>query len=267
MNAMSAVLIIIGACTPAPAQTATGRLPGVIVRLPGAAAFNFASPSFNRTSPSVVAAPLPLLSAPVATPASMKPSLSAAEKIAEAVAPALGEAPGGAAAEAKSREFFDAAGHQDADEGGIQEFLSKFGPVDRSLSTPAPRVFSGDNPSMAHMVLRGKEKFIASLPGGKLPSPSQSADVIVIGGGSAGLITTYGLASRNVLLLEQASRFGGNAKAEAWNGLESEIGASFISSPGCCTAGGANSKFRDRAAGSVIFSAANCWNNSTCRLG
>ena len=209
--------MMIVACAPAFAQTAATRLP--ISLIPGTAALNFSPPPFNAAAPSSI------MAAPVAALAAALP------KGVPAAALASGEAAGGAAAAETFREFFDEAGHQAADDAAAQEFLSKFGPIDRGLSTPAPRVFSGDNPSTAHMVLRGKEKFIASLPGGKLPEPSQSADVIVIGGGSAGLITTYGLASRNVLLLEQAPRFGGNAKAEAWNGLESEIGASFISIP------------------------------------
>lgn len=47
----------------------------------------------------------------------------------------------------------------------------------------------------------------------------------------SGLFLSYLLRDLNPLLLEQAERFGGNSKAQAWNGIDYSLGAAYIGAP------------------------------------
>lgn len=47
----------------------------------------------------------------------------------------------------------------------------------------------------------------------------------------SGLMSAYLLRDKKPVILEQASRFGGNAKGEAWNGLQYSIGAAYLIKP------------------------------------
>jgi hypothetical protein len=56
-------------------------------------------------------------------------------------------------------------------------------------------------------------------------------DVLVVGGGIAGLTVAFRLRNRNVLLLEASPDVGGVSKSETWNGLEYATGAAYIIDP------------------------------------
>lgn len=107
---------------------------------------------------------------------------------------------------------------------------SLLSPIDRTRGDRAPRLFTGDQPSRPHRILWEKERFISSLEGG-LPKPTEHFEVTVVGGGISGLSSAYLLRDKKPLLLEQASRFGGNAKGESWKGLDYSIGAAYFSLP------------------------------------
>src|SRR4051812_14425865 len=65
---------------------------------------------------------------------------------------------------------------------GSADFLTAYGPIDRTLGDKAPLEFSGDNPSKAHPILWNKEDYIKKL-GGQLPAPTEFVDVVIVGGG------------------------------------------------------------------------------------
>ena len=90
---------------------------------------------------------------------------------------------------------------------------------------------SGDDNTRPHAVLWNKAEFIRQLPGGRLPAVSEQFDVVVVGGGMSGLIAAYQLKDLKPLVLEQATRFGGNSKGEAWKGLDYSIGAAYVGDP------------------------------------
>ena len=102
-------------------------------------------------------------------------------------------------------------------------------PIDRSLDETAPRAFSGDQPERPHRALRDKGAYLAAHGG--LPPPEKSVPLVVVGGGIAGLTTAYLLRRHRPVVLEQAARFGGNARGESWRGLDYAIGAAYFTAP------------------------------------
>lgn len=100
------------------------------------------------------------------------------------------------------------------------------------LATGSPfasRDFNGDEIDRPHDLLWNKAEVLAKRGG--LPPIEESHPVIVIGGGIAGLTAAYRLRDQGPLVLESASRFGGNAKAERFKGTEMALGAAYVSAP------------------------------------
>ncbi len=116
-----------------------------------------------------------------------------------------------------------------ADAGGDVEFLRKFSPIDRTLEDKAFPDYFGDNPTRAHSILWNKAGFVATA---KAPATTEKASVVVIGGGISGLTSAYLLREHKPIVLEQANRFGGNAKGHSWRGVEYAIGAAYACEPG-----------------------------------
>lgn len=54
---------------------------------------------------------------------------------------------------------------------------------------------------------------------------------MVVGGGMSGICSAYLLREFKPILLEQASRFGGNSKGESWEGIDYSIGAAYFNEP------------------------------------
>lgn len=89
--------------------------------------------------------------------------------------------------------------------------------------------FTGDDPHIAHPILWDKEAFFASQK--SIPAPSELSEMVIIGGGISGLTMAHEFRHLNPIVLEQATRFGGNAKGESWKGLEYSLGAAYFTKP------------------------------------
>lgn len=107
--------------------------------------------------------------------------------------------------------------------------LASLSPVNRLRDDLKERDFTGDDPHLAHAILRDKDTFITSKGG--LPLEFEKTDIVIVGGGMSGLIAAHELRQFNPIILEQANRFGGNSKAESWEGLEYSIGAAYFTRP------------------------------------
>ncbi len=107
--------------------------------------------------------------------------------------------------------------------------LANMSPVDRLRDQQKAPTFSGDDPHLAHSILRDKDTFITSKGG--LPLEVEKAEVVIVGGGMSGLISAHELKDFKPIVLEQASRFGGNSKAESWEGIDYSIGAAYFTRP------------------------------------
>jgi len=89
---------------------------------------------------------------------------------------------------------------------------------------------TGDEPHQAHTVLWPTKGGVNQLP---KPDPAQleRVKVVVVGGGCAGLSAMWRLRDLKPVLLERASRMGGNARGETWRGLPYSIGAAYLVKP------------------------------------
>lgn len=97
------------------------------------------------------------------------------------------------------------------------------------VAQPQQRDFAGDHPTRAHRALWDKANYLKSKGG--IPAPTETTQVVVVGGGISGLTAAYSVQDLKPILLEQAQQFGGNAKAERWEGSNYSIGAAYINVP------------------------------------
>lgn len=103
-----------------------------------------------------------------------------------------------------------------------------FGPVDRTLGDVAPLEFFGDAPSRPHDVFL---RSLASRWTSSVKPEPERVPVVIIGAGVGGLTAAYELRDLKPVVLEQAARVGGNAKAQSWKGIDYSIGAAYLSDP------------------------------------
>lgn len=89
--------------------------------------------------------------------------------------------------------------------------------------------FTGDEPMRPHGIFWRKEAYLKERGG--IPKATETHPVVIIGGGMAGLAAAFSLRDEQPLLLEQASRLGGNSKGEEWAGTPFSIGAAYITVP------------------------------------
>lgn len=117
---------------------------------------------------------------------------------------------------------------QSASTFGKLDWLRELGPIDRTGGDVAPKHFTGDNFSTAHAALWNAQDWLRSK---RIAAPELQTDLVIVGGGMSGLFTAYQLRDYKPVILEQAARFGGNAKGESWRGMDYSIGAAYIDRP------------------------------------
>jgi protoporphyrinogen oxidase len=124
--------------------------------------------------------------------------------------------------------YLDDAAFQTAQ---YKKLLSTLSPIDRSYDKRTyPKAFSGDEaPEVRHRILWNKGDYINTHGG--IPASSAAHPVIVIGGGISGLTASYLLKEFNPVILEQASRFGGNSKGQSWNSVLYSLGVAYFIKP------------------------------------
>ena len=97
-------------------------------------------------------------------------------------------------------------------------------PIDASLlrlpdeKSPAPRV-EGEHFEICHQVRDGHQF--------ARPEASKKVDVVIVGGGVAGLSAAYFLRGKDWLLLEKEDHFGGNAYQEEYDGAAFATGSAY----------------------------------------
>lgn len=89
--------------------------------------------------------------------------------------------------------------------------------------------FNGDNIGRPHDILWNIDSYVAKKGG--IPAPSVWTNVVVAGGGMAGLLSAYHLQALKPMLLEQDNVFGGNSKGENFDGSYYSIGAAYVTIP------------------------------------
>lgn len=96
------------------------------------------------------------------------------------------------------------------------------------------RDFNGDRVDKPHDILWNIDGYIAGHAGG-VPLASAAYDLVVVGGGISGLLTSWLYLkknpSRHILMLEQDHRVGGNSKGEQSGDARYSIGAAYIVAP------------------------------------
>lgn len=117
---------------------------------------------------------------------------------------------------------------KDTKQPALSTDLLKISPIDRSIGDKAARSFSGDNPTRAHAALWNKSGYLTAK---KTDGSIEKAQLVVVGGGMSGLFTSYLLKDLKPVVLEQAPRFGGNARGESWRGIDYALGAAYFMKP------------------------------------
>lgn len=90
--------------------------------------------------------------------------------------------------------------------------------------------FNGDDINRPHDAFWNIDGYIAKK-GGEPPSISEDLDVVVVGGGVAGLSTAYYLRDKKIAVLEMDFRLGGNSKGEAYKNAMYSTGAAYFVEP------------------------------------
>lgn len=97
------------------------------------------------------------------------------------------------------------------------------------VDAPSSTEFNGDMPTRPHDILWDVNGYFAKKGG--VPAASEDFEVVIVGGGVAGLTSAYHLRHKKIALLEQDLRFGGNAKGEMYKDACYSIGSAYLCEP------------------------------------
>ncbi|HXH76084.1 MAG TPA: FAD-dependent oxidoreductase [Bacteriovoracaceae bacterium] len=103
------------------------------------------------------------------------------------------------------------------------------GPIETLKEFKGSHEFTGDHDTAGHEIFWDKEGFLKK--NGMIPPPTKTYDVIVIGGGMAGLCSAYNHRNEKTLLIEGHPQMGGNSRAERYENLSMSLGAAYINIP------------------------------------
>lgn len=106
--------------------------------------------------------------------------------------------------------------------------LNAMAPI-QNAAAAASVEFNGDAPDHAHEILWDVAGYLRAHGG--IPAVGEKHDVVIIGGGLAGLTSAYRLRDLKPLVLEQDKFFGGNAKGEKFGNSTYPMGSAYISKP------------------------------------
>ena len=107
--------------------------------------------------------------------------------------------------------------------------LSNYSPIINLSGFKGTSELSGDTPDEAHEIFWNKEGFI--MRKGGLPRASETFDIVIVGGGLAGLASAYTLKDKKVLMLEGNPRLGGNARVEKYKNTYMSLGSAYVTVP------------------------------------
>lgn len=102
-------------------------------------------------------------------------------------------------------------------------------PLQKLKSFSGSIEIEGDMQDEAHEVFWNKDGYIQKKGG--IPAVSDSYDVVIVGGGIAGLSAAYYLKDKKVLLIEMHNRLGGNSKSQVYGKSYVSQGAAYITVP------------------------------------
>lgn len=93
---------------------------------------------------------------------------------------------------------------------------------------PFAPIFSGDDFVSGVIPFHGIENL---FPKGKPPTPSETVDVAIVGGGLSGLTTAYLLRDLRPVVFELRGKFGGVSQGEEWGGVPYSLGGAYFIAP------------------------------------
>lgn len=102
-------------------------------------------------------------------------------------------------------------------------------PLERLSSFSGSRTVEGDLQDEAHEIFWNKDGYISKKGG--IPAASEEFDVVIVGGGLAGLSAAYYLKGKKILIIEGHSRLGGNAKSQVFGKSYTSMGSAYITLP------------------------------------
>lgn len=102
-------------------------------------------------------------------------------------------------------------------------------PLERLTAFTGSSVVEGDLMDEAHEIFWNKDGYLQKKGG--IPAVSEEYDVVIVGGGLAGMSAAYYLKGKKILIIEGHNRFGGNAKSQQFNRSFTSMGSAYITLP------------------------------------
>jgi protoporphyrinogen oxidase len=103
--------------------------------------------------------------------------------------------------------------------------LDAVGPFTPDMGDVAKREFFGDDFKRVHKYIWNPDQALKTIHN------KEKHKVVIVGGGLGGLFSAYLLRDLKPVVLEQAPRFGGNAKGQTWKDIRYCMGSAYITVP------------------------------------